>query len=95
MNDWNIPDKVAREAAYERADEFAEVQRRAFLAGFEAGINEAETMAQLREWLETQRDDAREQYERDDNDRMFARRLAFVEVLTKLSEMGCRPEDDG
>ena len=94
MRDWNIPDTVAREAAYERADEFAEVQRQAFLAGFEAGIQEADSMAQLREWLEQQRDDAEAAYAETDRDTQFGRRQAFVETLVKLSEMGCHPEDE-
>ena len=93
MSDWNIPSKVSRETAYERADEFAEVQRRAFLAGFQAGIEEADSMAQLREWLEAQRDDADELYDQLGDDTDFARRQAFRNTLTKLCEMGCHPDE--
>jgi len=93
MSDWNIPDKVARETAYDRADEFAEVQRQAFLAGFQAGIEEADSMAQLREWLESQRDEADRRYQNSDESDDLARKLAFKNTLVKLHEMGCAPDE--
>lgn len=92
--DWRIADKAAREHAEERAEEYAQAQRQAFLDGYEAAMVESETMAGLREWLETQRDTATEQYQETDDDRHLIRRLAFISVLTKLSEMGFRSEDD-
>jgi len=78
----------------ERADEFAEVQRRAFLAGFEAAADESQSFRHLRQWLEEQRDEAKQTAERrDDDDRMMTVRAhCFSEVLVKLHEMGCAPE---
>jgi len=76
----------------ERADEFAAIQRRAFLAGFEAAADESETFRHLRNWLEEERDEARRKYEEREDDMMFARSLAFRDVLVKLHEMGCAPE---
>lgn len=78
----------------ERADEFAEIQRRAFLAGFEAAANEAQSFRQLRNWLEEERDKANQKYEEREDDMMFARQLAFKNVLVKLSEMGCEPNNE-
>lgn len=85
-----------REWRDERADEFAEIQRRAFLAGFEAAADESQGFRHLRQWLVEQRDDAKEQYaESGHEDRMMhIRYLTFVDVLVKLSEMGCRPSDE-
>lgn len=78
----------------ERADEFAAIQRRAFLAGFEAAADESETFRHLRNWLEEERDEAARKYEeREDDEMMFARSLAFRDVLVKLHEMGCVPEE--
>ncbi len=77
----------------ERADEFAAIQRRAFKAGFEAAAKESQQFRHLRQWLEEQRDDAEQQYEERDDDMQFARRLVFIEVLTKLSEMGCLKDE--
>jgi len=78
----------------ERADEFAAIQRRAFLAGFEAAADESETFRHLRSWLEEERDEAVRKYEESDGDEMmFARSLAFRDVLVKLHEMGCAPEE--
>lgn len=84
-----------REWRDERADEFAEIQRRAFKAGFEAAADESATFRHLRTWLEEQRDDAKAQYEERDGDdhMMHTRYLTFREVLVKLHEMGCVPED--
>lgn len=78
----------------ERADEFAAIQRRAFLAGFEAAADESAEFRHLRTWLEEQRDEAKEKdTERDGGDRMMAvRAQTFSEVLVKLHEMGCTPE---
>lgn len=78
----------------ERADEFAAIQRRAFLAGFEAAADESESFRHLREWLEEERDEATRKYEERDGEdmAMFGRRMAFTEVLVKLHEMGCAPE---
>jgi hypothetical protein len=77
----------------EQADEFTELQRRAFKAGFEAAAAEAKEFRQLRNWVEEERDETMEKYEeRDDDDMMFARQMAYKEILVKLSKMGCHPE---
>lgn len=73
------------------ADEFAEIQRRAFKAGFEAAADESAAFRHLREWLEEQRDEANYKYDERDSDAQFGRSMAFKEVLVKLSEMGCQP----
>jgi len=80
----------------DRADGFAEIQRRAFLAGFEAAADESETFSLLRRWLEEQRDEAKQRHaDSDDGDRMaHTRASCFSEVLVKLHEMGCEPADD-
>lgn len=88
-NDYQIPQKIARE----HAETFAEEQRHAFLAGFEAAVQEAESFTELREWLPLARDEARENYEDDDDHMQLARYHAFVEVLVKLAELGCRMDD--
>lgn len=77
----------------DRADEFAAIQRRAFLAGFEAAADESANFRHLRQWLEEQRDDAKAQYDEDGDDFMHIRYLTFRDVLVKLHEMGCAPED--
>lgn len=78
----------------ERSEEFAEAQRRAFMAGFEAAADEGKEFRLLRRWLEEQRDEAERQYEQDKDDMaMFGRKMAFSEVLVKLHEMGNAPED--
>jgi hypothetical protein len=80
----------------EMADEFTAIQRRAFLAGFEAAADESETFRHLRTWLEAERDEAIRKFEeREDGDMMFARNLAFKDVLVKLHEMGCAPAEVG
>jgi len=77
----------------ERADEFAEIQRRAFLAGFEAAADESESFRHLRRWLEEQRDkEAERERDADEDMTFFIRRQTFREVLVKLHEMGCAPE---
>ena len=77
-----------REWKAQAADEYVQAQRRAFLDGFETAAAEAESFALLREWLETERDAARA---RED----MERHLAMVDVLVKLSEIGCHPAEDG
>lgn len=91
----NLHEDAYREWRDERADEFAEVQRRAFLAGFEAAADESKSFRHLRKWLEEQRDEAKRKYDdRDgDDDMMHARYLTFRDVLVKLHEMGCAPEE--
>lgn len=88
-SDWRIPEKVARESA----EDFAKGQYQAYLLGFKAAMDEAESMRELREWLETQRDESTEQYKEHDDDMHFSRQMVMKEVLVKLSEMGCHPED--
>ena len=79
----------------ERADEFAAIQRRAFLAGFEAAADESESFRHLREWLEEERDASKQRdTDAEDGDRMHRIRAnTFSEVLVKLHEMGCAPEE--
>lgn len=77
-------------------DQFIQCQRKAFLAGFEAAAHEAESFNRLRDWCQEKRDDARERsQERDDvhGKMAFAECNAYVQVLVKLSEMGCKPEE--
>jgi hypothetical protein len=78
----------------DKATEYAKNQRAAFMAGFEAAASEGKEFRHLRQWLEEQRDHERERYdESDDDGTHFARYLAYCDVLTKLSEMGCQSED--
>lgn len=89
MTEWRIPEKAASENAEKLADEYAMAQRDAFIHGYKAAAAESESLRQLREWAETQRDEAREEYEESDDPMYIGRRLAFIEMLTRLSEMGC------
>lgn len=89
----DLHDDAYREWEENRADEFAAIQRRAFKAGFEAAAEESQTFRHLRQWLEEERDAAIEQWEEHDDDHQNIRRLAFSEVLVKLHELGCAPED--
>lgn len=76
------------------ADQFVQLQRRAFLAGFESAADESQNFRHLRQWFEEQRDEAMRKYEeRDGDDMMFARQMVYKEVLVKLHEMGNAPED--
>lgn len=77
----------------QKATEYAENQRAAFLAGFEAAAKEGKQWNILRKWLQEQRDEATEQYEKYERHDDFVRRMAYVEVLVKLSEMGNPPEE--
>lgn len=78
------------------ADEYVQAQRRAFLDGFESAANEGESWNLLREWVEEERDKAeRKGQERDDGKMMFARSMAFKDVLVKLHEMGNEPKGTG
>lgn len=79
----------------EKATEYAQNQRDAFLAGFEAAAKEGEGFRHLRNWLEEQRDEEKRLHEdREDDSTHFVRYLTFCDVLTKLSEMGCRKEEN-
>jgi hypothetical protein len=89
-----LHDKAHAEWRDEQADEFAELQRQAFKAGFEAAAFESASFRLLREWLEEQRDESARKYDERGDDMHFARQMAFKEVLVKLSEMGCRPLPD-
>jgi len=77
----------------EAADEFAAVQRMAFLAGFEAAANESENFRHLRNWIEEERDKSIKKWEENDDEFHNSRRMALSEVLVKLHEMGCEPND--
>lgn len=95
MSDRKLHTKPYSEWREHAADEYAQAQRRAFLDGFETAANEAQEFQLLREWLEQQRDKERELHEEQEDDMThFVRHLAFKDVLVKLSEMGCRPEDE-
>lgn len=101
MRSSNMPDshRDLHNDAYaewkdERADEFAAIQRRAFKAGFEAAAEESKQFRLLREWLEAQRDEAHKRYDEDAEPKDFVQYMAFVDVLVKLSEMGCESTDD-
>jgi len=74
-------------------DEFIQLQRRAFLAGFEAAADESQNFRHLRQWLEEQRDSANQQWKETDDTMSRVRGMAFSEVLVKLHEMGCAPKD--
>jgi len=74
----------------EKATHYAKNQREAFIAGFEAAASESKEFRKFRDWIETERDKAKQ--EKDNNELMFARYLAMVDVLTKLSEMGCKSD---
>lgn len=76
------------------ADEFAAIQRRAFLAGFEAAADESAEFRHLRRWLKEERDDAKAQYDENGDDFMHTRYLTIRDVLVKLHEMGCGPDPD-
>jgi hypothetical protein len=84
-----------REWKQQAADDYAQAQRRAFLDGFETAAKESREFNLLRTWLEEQRDEAERQYREQDDDQAFTRRMTFIEVLVKLSEMGCHPSEDG
>ena len=78
----------------DKADEFAAEQRRAFISGFEAAADESQNFNYLREWLEEQRDEAREEYEETDDSEALARYHTFIDVLVKIDEIGCAPNDE-
>ena len=82
-----------REWKQHQSTEYAEAQRQAFLDGFETAANESENFRLLRQWLEEQRDQAIEQWEEHDDEHQNIRRMAFSEVLVKLHEMGCEPQE--
>jgi len=90
----DLHDDAYREWRNERADEFAEIQRRAFKAGFEAAANEAQSFHHIRQWLEEQRDEARTRYDESESpdNGAHAEYHAYVGVLVKLSEMGCETD---
>lgn len=77
----------------EATKQFVQEQRRAFLAGFEAAADESEQFNLLRQWLEEQRDEAKERYDEHEEHSDFVQYHAYRDVLVKLSEMGCRPND--
>jgi hypothetical protein len=79
-----------------QTDEYIQAQRRAFLDGFETAANESKQFRLLREWLEEERDKAKQKHEERDGDgRYLARYLAFTDTLVKLHKMGCTPEKVG
>lgn len=77
------------------AGEFVAEQRTAFLAGYKAAAEESKQFHQLREWLRQKRDEAEREYDDRGDDMDFVRRLTYIEVLVKLSEIGCQPTEDG
>lgn len=93
-SDRDLHGDANRDWKDEKATEYAENQRAAFMAGFEAAAREGKPFNQLREWLEEQRDEALERYEEHGQDSDSVRRMTYIEVLVKLSEMGNSPEED-
>lgn len=93
-SDRDLHGDAYREWRDNRADEFVAVQRRAFLAGFEAAADESRSFRLLREWLEEQRDRSKQiDSEAEEGDRLHRIRVhTLAEVLVKLHEMGCEPE---
>ncbi len=89
-----LHEDVYSEWKEDKADEFAAEQRRAFIAGFETAASESQNFNHLREWLEEQRDEAREEYEETDDSEALARYHAFIDVLVKIDEIGCAPNDE-
>jgi hypothetical protein len=89
-----LHEDVYSEWKEDKADEFAAEQRRAFIAGFEAAASESQNFNCLVEWLEKERDEAHEEFEETDDDQMFARYLAFIDVLVKIDDIGCAPNDE-
>lgn len=75
------------------ADDYVQAQRRAFLDGFETAATESREWELLREWIAARRDEAQERYDGHGERDEIARRTAFIEVLTKLSEVGVRPDE--
>lgn len=94
MSDRKLHSKAYSEWREQAADEYVQAQRRAFLDGFETAAREGEEFALLREWLEDKRDEAAERHEQTEDSDDLAQRMAYINVLVKLSEMGCRPEED-
>jgi len=94
MTDRKLHTDAYREWRENAADEYIQAQRQAFLDGFEAAAQEGEEFTHLREWLEEQRDEAKERYEESDDKEDFAQYHAFVAVLVKISEMGNHPEEN-
>lgn len=88
-----LDQRIASEEFERASDEYAQAQRQAFIDGLEAAADEAETFRHLRDWLEEQRDKAEGLHEETDEDTYLARQLAFSNVLVKLSQLGCEPEN--
>jgi len=82
-----------REWKQHQADEYIQAQRRAFLDGFESAANESQNFRLLRDWLEEERDKSKTRNADDDGRMHGVRAQTFSEVLVKLHEMGCVPED--
>lgn len=95
VRDRNLHHGIAAEERETYADEYGQAQRRAFLDGFERAMSEDESMQELREWLEEKRDEAKRHHEQTGDAGDLARHLAYSNVLVRLSEMGCEPEQDG
>lgn len=95
MTDTPLHHDALREWRDDMADEYVQAQRRAFLDGFEAAADEAETFRHLRDWLEAERDEAKANHKKSDGNDRFShvRYLTFVDVLVKLHQMGCEPEE--
>jgi hypothetical protein len=94
MTDRKLHTEAYREWKENAADHYIQAQRQAFLDGFEAAAQEGEQFTLLRNWLEEQRDKAKERHDESDDIDDLARYHAFVAVLVKLSEMGNHPEEN-
>lgn len=85
-----------REWKENATDNYIQAQRRAFLDGFETAAKEAEAFRLLRQWLREERDEAARRYKETDELDWLGRKMAFQNVLVKLSEIGVRGgESDG
>lgn len=93
MSDWKISELAWQDIRHERVDQFVQAQRTSFIEGFEAAVDESQSFDRLREYLEAERDNAREQYDKTGDEYWNQRRLCMIDVLVKISEIGCRPEE--
>lgn len=93
MTDWALSETAYQERRDRYADGYVQVQRQAFIDGFEAAVSESEEFHELREWLEQERDEAQEKSEEKEDMGWRWYRQAMIDVLVKLSEVGCNPDE--
>ncbi|ELY68911.1 hypothetical protein [Natrinema versiforme] len=90
----DLHETAYREWKERAAEEYVQAQRRAFLDGFETAAKEADEFGLFRQWLREQRDEAAQRYKETDDADYLGRKLAYQNVLVKLSEIGVRGGDD-